>query len=259
MERHDAFTIWLAGGAMAELQRDVAIHASACPDCLLAAAAFDALGRIDVGAAPEPPIVAVEYQTGRNVVRGSLWLAGLVIVLAVATTGAMAANGAFEAVPAAGELDAEASAPTATTGGAVLGDRASPRPSASQTSDPRSSASADPGSSGSAASVEPAASAWPPAAIPTFRGQPLPTTRAVATPTTAAATPAPSPTPAVTSPPTPAPTAVPTPIPTPAPTATPVPPACSNGIDDDGDQLVDFGSDPGCDSALDDDETDPVP
>ena len=32
--------------------------------------------------------------------------------------------------------------------------------------------------------------------------------------------------------------------------------ACSNGIDDDGDNLVDFPLDPGCSAAGDDDETD---
>lgn len=36
-------------------------------------------------------------------------------------------------------------------------------------------------------------------------------------------------------------------------------PACSNGIDDDGDGATDFPGDPGCTSAADDDETDPPP
>ncbi|MCA9512661.1 MAG: hypothetical protein KC560_18275, partial [Myxococcales bacterium] len=34
--------------------------------------------------------------------------------------------------------------------------------------------------------------------------------------------------------------------------------ACANGLDDDGDGLVDFGSDPGCTSAADTDETEPA-
>jgi hypothetical protein len=44
----------------------------------------------------------------------------------------------------------------------------------------------------------------------------------------------------------------------PTPTATPIPPtpACSNGIDDDGDLLTDFPADPGCLSADDSDESD---
>jgi hypothetical protein len=34
-------------------------------------------------------------------------------------------------------------------------------------------------------------------------------------------------------------------------------PQCSDGIDNDGDTLTDFPSDPGCLSAIDNDETDP--
>jgi hypothetical protein len=58
-------------------------------------------------------------------------------------------------------------------------------------------------------------------------------------------------------PPTPAPP-TPTPIPTPEPTPvpTPVPAACANGVDDDGDLLVD-DADPGCEGAADDSEVDP--
>ena len=39
----------------------------------------------------------------------------------------------------------------------------------------------------------------------------------------------------------------------------PPPPVCSNGLDDDGDGLVDFPADKGCESADDGDETDPPP
>ena len=35
--------------------------------------------------------------------------------------------------------------------------------------------------------------------------------------------------------------------------------ACSNGLDDDGDGVVDHPADPGCDDPSDDDETDPIP
>jgi hypothetical protein len=35
------------------------------------------------------------------------------------------------------------------------------------------------------------------------------------------------------------------------------PPACSNGVDDDGDTVADFPLEPGCESAADTDETDP--
>jgi len=61
-------------------------------------------------------------------------------------------------------------------------------------------------------------------------------------------------------PPPPTPTPAPTPTPTPAPpTPTPAPTnppfsACSDGVDNDGDGLVDFPDDPGCDSESDNDE-----
>jgi hypothetical protein len=53
---------------------------------------------------------------------------------------------------------------------------------------------------------------------------------------------------------------VPTPTPTPDPTASPAP-ECSNGIDDDGDTLIDFGigGDPGCTSLDDPSEEEVAP
>lgn len=39
----------------------------------------------------------------------------------------------------------------------------------------------------------------------------------------------------------------------------PVPEACADGVDNDGDELIDFPADPGCTSANDDDETDATP
>lgn len=73
-----------------------------------------------------------------------------------------------------------------------------------------------------------------------------------------------SPTPAITSGPAPTPTIPPTsqpsPSPTPAPTASPEPsaaptPQCSDGVDNDGDLLIDFPLDLGCASPTDDDES----
>ncbi len=72
-------------------------------------------------------------------------------------------------------------------------------------------------------------------------------------PPTPSPTPSPTPTPTPTPVPTPAPTPEPTPVPTPEPTAPPVF-ACSDGIDNDGDGLTDFPSDPGCESTSDNDE-----
>lgn len=44
-----------------------------------------------------------------------------------------------------------------------------------------------------------------------------------------------------------------------APPPPPPPPACSDGIDNDGDGLIDYPADPGCSSASDTDETDVAP
>lgn len=68
------------------------------------------------------------------------------------------------------------------------------------------------------------------------------------TPTPPPPTPTPAPTPTPTS--TPAP---PTPTPTPSPTNPPSS-ACSDGVDNDSDGLIDFPDDPGCDSDSDNDE-----
>ena len=56
--RHDRFRSWLTGGAVAELPRDVALHASACDDCLRLAAGLDALTAVNAGAAGAPPTLA---------------------------------------------------------------------------------------------------------------------------------------------------------------------------------------------------------
>jgi len=50
-----------------------------------------------------------------------------------------------------------------------------------------------------------------------------------------------------------------TPSPTPSPTPTPAPaPVCADGIDNDGDGATDYPADPGCSSAADTDESNPV-
>ena len=53
---HDAFDSWLTRGARDDLPRAVALHASACPGCLRAGGAFDALAAIDLEAAELPPL-----------------------------------------------------------------------------------------------------------------------------------------------------------------------------------------------------------
>ncbi len=54
--------------------------------------------------------------------------------------------------------------------------------------------------------------------------------------------------------PIPTPVSTPTPVPTPIPTPPPVVFACSDGLDNDGDALIDYPADPGCDNADDSDE-----
>ncbi len=87
--------------------------------------------------------------------------------------------------------------------------------------------------------------------------QPQPTPPPPTPTPTPTPTPMPTPAPTPTPTPTPSPTPMPTPAPTPAPTPSPTPPptfACSDGVDNDGDGLTDYPSDPGCDSENDDDE-----
>jgi hypothetical protein len=255
MELHDIFSRWLVSGQEGSLPRDVAVHASACPACLRAAAAFDALAFVDPRSAPEPPVIDTAYADQRaKVVRGAMWAAGVTALLVIATTGVMAANGVFS--PSLPAVAAASIAPT--PGGSltegVLGNRRTPIPTTSDRSTPSAEASA--GESGEAEpSGPPGIGAGAPAPTPTFWGPPLPGASAVPVPAPSVR---PSPTPRATAAATATPTPTPTATPTPTPTPTPVPrPACSNFADDDGDGLVDFGNDPGCESAADNDERDP--
>jgi hypothetical protein len=51
---HQRFVAWLLAGAQGDPTRDLALHASVCPDCIRGIAAQDALAIIDVGRAPLP-------------------------------------------------------------------------------------------------------------------------------------------------------------------------------------------------------------
>ena len=53
-ESHDRFREWLAAGAEGDPPRDLAVHASVCPDCQQSIAAFDRLAAIDPGKAAAP-------------------------------------------------------------------------------------------------------------------------------------------------------------------------------------------------------------
>ncbi len=70
-ESHDRFREWLAVGAEGDPPRDLAVHASVCPECQQSMAAFDRLDAIDPGkaAAPRqalaPDVVAVPAKATR--------------------------------------------------------------------------------------------------------------------------------------------------------------------------------------------------
>ena len=52
---HSRFLTWLLSGATGDPARDLALHASVCPECIRWVAAHDALTAIDVGRARLPP------------------------------------------------------------------------------------------------------------------------------------------------------------------------------------------------------------
>jgi hypothetical protein len=52
---HERFQAWLLLGTPGDPARDLALHASVCPDCLRWISAYDALTTIDVGRARLPP------------------------------------------------------------------------------------------------------------------------------------------------------------------------------------------------------------
>ena len=238
-ELHEQFRAWLLTGARDVLARDVAVHASACPDCLRTAAAFDALSAVDPGAASAPGA----WEPGAR-----FWTPRAILVARTAAGVAAAALIIAAGFVAAGSLlgprAAQIAARQSPQGEGVLGNAAGP-PSASASATAKSSESssasptAEPSSPGAAATNPPMGGGPPP--ISTL--QPTPTPR----PATVQPTPAPTPRPTPRVTPTPVPTQVPTPVPTPVPTLvpTPVPDDCADGIDNDGDELID-GLDPGC-------------
>lgn len=258
---HERFCDWLLAGATGEPPRDAALHASACDRCLADVAALDALSAIDVAGAEMPFLpVGVPRTVGGTAVRALRTLSGVAAVGLLAAAVVIGAGALREDEGGPGV----AAAPTATPrgegilgGGPSLAAIASPglesaSPSASATGDIGSSE--EPAASAVAAGPTPtqppfiappppAATPGPTAAVtprPTFGGTPLPTT-APTTPPTGTPMPTAEPTPVPTAEPTPQPTPDPTPMPTPTPEPTP---ECSDGIDNDGDGLIDFGLDP---------------
>lgn len=226
MELHDRFSEWLVAGARTALARDVAVHASACPDCLRAASAFDALVLVDAGLAPEPFRLTSSARPRRGtLVRRAVVMVGAVGAAAtiVAAAYALSLPRFGPGVAARGSIGAETA--TASPNEGILGGVSSPTldatPDASASSTETERPTESPDQSPTVLSVpspRPPGSTSPirtpgPSATATATSTPLPSV-ATAAPT-ASPTPTPSPTPTAT--PTPPPTATPTPTPTPTP------------------------------------------
>lgn len=252
-ELHEAFRRWLIRGHRDAVPRDVGLHAAGCPDCTLAASAFDALERIAPSAAPEPPLVlgtSTARRAGTSIRRyaaaGATVAAAVLVALIAAANLPMTPGGIVQAT------ESERGTPIAvgTPGGAILAGVPTPEASLEPTDEPDGSTGAEPEATGSPRGAA--------AAVPPWRGGPTPGTPIPSGRPGASRSPAPSPTPVSSVDPTPVPPTLaptPTPIPSPEPTPlpTPVPAACANGVDDDGDVLVDL-EDPGCEGSADDSE-----
>ena len=254
MDLHERFDDWLVGGAEGDPPRDLAVHASSCDACLRSLAAVDSLQAIDIGGASMPPLRMVAA-AGSESLRTLRYAVGAVAVVLLGTSVAIGASGLLR--PTELGSDAEAASPgEGVLAGVPSANATSPPPSAtpSASASDRPRPSPTPTGRPSAAALATAApiqilphttpSPEPPGPDPTEEPAPTP-----------ASTPAPTATPIVT--PSPAPSVSPSivvPTPTPTPSPTPTPPECSDGFDNDNDQLVDFalvGGDPGCTSADD--------
>jgi hypothetical protein len=236
--------------------RDVGLHAAGCPDCTLAASAFDALERVAPSAAPEPPLVlgtSAARRAGTSIRRyaaaGATVAAAVLVALIAAAQLPMTPGGVVQAT------ESERAAPIAvgTPGGAILAGVPTPEASIDPTGEPDGSAEAEPEATGSPPGAAAAVPPWHvgPPSNPLASGQPGASRSPVPSPTPASSA---DPTPAPPTPAPPTPTPIPTPEPTPVPT--PLPAACANGLDDDGDLLFDL-ADPGCEDLADDSEVDP--
>lgn len=236
-EAHQRFREWLTAGAEGDPARDVAVHASVCTECRRSIAALDLLAMVNPGMARMPA-----EPTDRE--RGRLAMAGrLVGATAVLFSAAILGVGVSQLIGVSHPNSPVAQASQSSEQN-VLAATATPRPSEGATPTAAQETLTPLGN--------PEPSPQPPVAPPVPYVPPPPTPIPTAVPT---AIPLPSDTPLPTDTATPVPSDTPTP--TPEPTATPALPQCSDGIDNDGDLLIDL-ADPGCADALDNDETDPI-
>jgi hypothetical protein len=233
-EAHERFQAWLTAGAEGDPPRDVAVHASVCPVCSQSIAALDLLAAVDPGLAAMPA-VPTGAERGRAVLAGRL-LGATAVLFAAAMLGVGVSQ--LIGVSRTGGPIAQASRSPEQS---VLAGTATPEPTPEPTPSP-SEETLSP-------LVTPAPTQRPTVATPRPYVPPPPTPIP-----TAISTPVPLPSA------TPLPTGSATPLPTdtPVPTATPLP-QCSDGIDNDGDLLIDFDGlppDPGCTDAFDNNEAD---
>lgn len=253
---HERFAGWLAAGAADDPPRDLALHASACDECLSRAAALDGLSEIDPGAAAEPPIHVGTARRGAGAVPVARAAAGFATLGLLGAAVILAASAVVpDGSPGGRDVSTPSRAPVEGVLGAAVEptqtpEAASPSPSPSDEPDEEASSEPTP-SQRTGRTPAPFVPAPTPVAVPAGTPQPTPA------PPTIGPTQEPTPTPPPTSVPDPTPT--PTPVPTPEPTSTPTPtPApspsessatsaasCTNGVDDDGDLLADE-VDPGC-------------
>lgn len=271
---HHRFTDWLASGASGEPPRDLAVHAASCPECQSRIAAMDALAMVDLGLAglPEEQSKASGVAWPYLARRGAMSASGLAAVIAVAFIGWR-----FFLAPEVGVgID---SSPTQVILGGASSLQPSATPGADGSLVPGSTPGATPPDTpgatippfGPTPPLGPPAPGQPPfvpgsptsGPLPTFGpgvtpapttgpgpSQPPPTQPPTPPPTQPPPTqpPTPPPTPQPTPPPTPRPTPPPTPPPTPQPTPPPTPEPtaggplaeCMDGVDNDGDLLVDL-------------------
>jgi hypothetical protein len=245
---HGRFDDWLLAGARGEPARDLALHASLCAACTARISAIDLLTAVDPGRAPMPPfLVGAAGRPITAVRRASRLVAAFAGVTVAAALIGLAGWRMIDLQRLAERVDANAGE---RPGQAVLG-------GTGESSQPPSPAAtvAAPSSSEPTATPRPtqaAGASAPPAPQPILPGATprpstprpsLPANPSISVSPSASATPtaAGSPTPTPTAPVTPTPSATATPTPEPSPG----PDDCADGIDNDGDLLIDT-LDPGC-------------
>ncbi len=245
---HDRFGAWLTDGARADLPRDAALHAASCDACRRDAAAFDALLASDPGAASLPPVVA--GRRPRAVLPPSRIIRTAAAVAAVLLLAVWVGIGAGSLLDGGRSGAGSTLASPTPLGEGILGNAGGPR--ATGSADPRASSSARPTESAVPSAKLPSipTAATPQPVFSSFRPVVTPGPTAITPPigtagpsATSAATPAPTALPSL--PPSPTPLATPAPTPTQVPTPPPTPDDCADGLDNDGDFLIDI-LDPGC-------------